>query len=205
MVKVLRGFPCIITPRNSGVNLHVREGLFGVILGNIYEKFSVFNHLIKESDCIVGPLCEFEFHSYDDISKGAWMKIEVPHIVRNPNVESRIKVISRDRYLECIEYAQRLEPGEEPPDYENIYYCFHERHIEIFTHHLSQFIVYAENISLEELATPPSCCTRYLEILMFEKWIRDKDDQHPEVTAYICSLQNQKVFINFNIMHSCSI
>ena len=61
-----------------------REGLFGVILGNVYEKFGTFNQLVKESDCIVGPVCEFEFHSYDDITKGAWMKIEIPHIVKNP-------------------------------------------------------------------------------------------------------------------------
>ena len=150
-------------------------------------------------------MCELEFHSYEDISKGAWRKIVIPHIVKNMSLESKIKVISVDRYLQCTEYAQKLEPGEEPPDYDNIYFRFHEKYIEIFTHHFSKFIVYAENSSLEEVVTQPSCCIRFVKILVFEKWIRGQNDHHREITAYICSLQNQKVFIIVNIILSFNL
>ena len=138
-------------PQNTRVILRVPEGLYGVILGNVYKNIKMLNHLVKENDCIVGPMCEFEFHSYEEIPEGAWIKIQVPHIVKNLTVEDRIKVISRDRHHTCIEYAQRLKQGEDPPDCENVYYRFNERYVEIFTHHFSEFLVYAENTTLYEV------------------------------------------------------
>ena len=201
IVKVLRGFPCTIRPRNSRVILHMPKGYHGVLLGNVYENFKMFKHLVKENDYIVSPMCEFEFHRYLDISQGTFIKIEVPHIVKNSKMEGRIRVISRDRYQDCIEYAQKLEPEEELPDCDNMYFRLNERHIEIFTHHFSQFIVYAENSSLEEIVMDNNCCNRCVEILVFEKLARDH--RHHEFTAYISSLQHQEVFINITITHSC--
>ena len=119
-MKILHGRLCTISPLHSRVILYVPEGCHGVILGNVLENFENFNHLVNESDSIVGPICEFEFHSYDDIPRGAWIKIEVPHIVKNPKVHDSIRIMSRDRYQECIEYAQKLEPGEDPPDSDNV-------------------------------------------------------------------------------------
>ena len=171
------------------------EGLFGVLLGNINENFELFKHLVNESDCIVGPMCEFEFHSYDGIPEGAWVKIQIPHLVSNPKMEGNIKVISRERYQDCIEYAQKLEPEEEPPDSENIYFRFNKKYIEIFTHHFSQFIVYAENSTLEEVAKDQICCTRFVQLLGFEKWIKDNDGYHLEVIMYVSSLEHEQVFI----------
>ena len=178
-------------PRNSRVILHVPGGLHGVILGNVYDNLKMINHLVNESDCILGPMCEFEFHSYKDIPEGAWIKIEVPHIVKNPKVTDSIKVISRDRYLDCIEYVHRLAVGEEPPDCDNVYYWFTETCIEIFTQHFSQFIVYAENTTLDDITGKSSqeCCSRMAEFLVFTKWIKDGCNEHLlEVTFYMCSL-----------------
>ena len=178
-------------PRNSKVILHVPGGLLGVILGNVYENFKTFNYPVNENDCIVGPMCEFEFHSYDDITEGSWIKIEVPHIVKNPKIKSSIKVISRDRYQDCIEYAQELEIREDPPDCENIYYRFSETCIEIFTQHFSQFIVYAENTTLDEVMDKSAheCCSRVAEFVVFTKWIRKRHNEHfLEVNMYIFSL-----------------
>ena len=193
-MKILHGSPCTITPRQSRVILQVPEGLHGVILGNVFQNFESFKHLVHESDCVVGPMCEFEFHSYDDIPEGAWVKIEVPHIVKNLDIVRKIRVISRDRYQECIEYAQKLEPEQDPPDCENIYYRFGESYLEIFTHHFSQFIVYAENTTLQEVKNKHNqhSCSKSVELLIYTKWIQKDYDSGPllEVTLNMCSLQH---------------
>ena len=151
IVRILFGFPCTIKLHHSPVVIHVPGGRYGVILGNVYENFETLKNFVKENDCIVSPLCELEFHGFGDIPKGAWIKIQVPHIVKNPKIQDNIKVLSRDRYQESIEYAQKLLPGQEPPDHRHIYYRFCEETIEIFTQHFSQFIVYAKNCALNEV------------------------------------------------------
>ena len=191
IVKILHGHPCMITTRHSRITLHVPEGLYGIILGNVHENFDLFRHLVQKTDCIVSPMCEFEFHSYCDIPKGACYRIEVPHIVNNSKVEGSIKVMSRDRYQECIEYAQKLEPGEMPPDYEYTYYRFRERNLEIFTPHFSQFVVYAQNRTFEEVTgkDPPHCCSKSVECMVFIKWCKHSNgDPFLEVSLHICSL-----------------
>ena len=191
IVKILHGSPCTIAPHHSRVILRVPKGCHGIILGNVHKNFKIFNHLVTESDCIVSPMCEFEFHSYDDIPEGAWIKIEVPHIVKNLDIESKIRVISRDRYQECTEYAQKLEPEQEPYDCENIYYRFAGNCLEIFTHHFSQFIVFAENTTLKEVIDMNAleCCSRSAEMLVFTKWVT-KELDYPllEVNLYFCSM-----------------
>ena len=123
IVKILHGSPCIIMLRHSKVILHVPKGLYGVILGNAHQET---DFIVRPIDRIVRPMYECEFHSYDDISEGAWIKIEVPHI------EGGIKVIYKERYQRYIKYAQKLEPGQELPDRENVYYRSRERYVEIF-------------------------------------------------------------------------
>ena len=172
------------------------ERCYGVILGNVYENFKMFNNIVKENDCIVGPMCEFEFHSYADIPRGAWIKIEVPHIVRNHKIERKIRVISRDRYQDCIEYAIRLQPKEELPGFDfnpNIYYRVSDTHVDIFTQHFSQFIVYAENSSMQEVTTNHNCCARYVEMLSFAKWTKGPAG-YLDVIVYISFLQHKQVF-----------
>ena len=195
IVKVLRGFPCTIMPRNSRVILHMPEGYHGVLLGNVHENFEMFKHLVKATDCIVSPMCEFEFHCFDHIPERAFIKIEVPPHCKSPKMEGSIKVISRDRYQDCIAYAQKLEPWQKPPDRQNMYFRFNETHIEIFSNHFSQFIVFAENRSMAEVVTDHNCCTRCVEILGFEKWIRSHDGRDLEVTLCVSSLQHENVFI----------
>ena len=70
--------------------LHVPEGVYGVILGNIHTNYRTFGHLVEDHDCIISPLCEFEIHNYNDIPQGAWCTIQVPHIAKNPAIETTI-------------------------------------------------------------------------------------------------------------------
>ena len=199
-MQVLRGRPCTIVPQNSQVILHVPEGLLGVILGNVYENIKTLNYLVKETDCIVSPMCEFELHSIDAFRQGVLVKIQVPHIVKNPNVREKIRVISRDRYHQSIEYAEELLPEEEPPDSDNIYYRIKEKYIEIFTHHFSQYIAYAEDTTFEEVVTTedagediPHCCSKNVELLVFTKWIQKGTDPLLEVILHMCSSHYEEV------------
>ena len=145
-MEIIHGSAATIQTLQANVILHVPEGVFGIILGNIHTNFKTFRHLVEESDCIISPMCEFELSSYDDIHEGAWYTIQVPHIVKNGKIESKIMVKHRDKTRRKIGYALKLLTGEEPPidDNVNVYYRFHEKFIEIFTHHFSQFIIYAE-------------------------------------------------------------
>ena len=136
-------------------------------------------------------MCEFEFHGYLNIPKGAWIKIQVPHILKNPTVHSKVTVMFRDRNQDSIEYAQRLGQEEEPPDNRHSYYRLFEETIEIFTQHFSQFIVYAKNSTLNEVMAMNAlqCCSKAVELLVFTKWI-ERGIKNPllEVVLYICCL-----------------
>ena len=80
----------------------------------------------------------------------------------------------RDRYKKTFTHALKLLTGERPPanDNVNVYYWFHEKYIEIFTRHFSQFIIYAENSSLQMVIDPSplQCCANSAELLLFGKW-----------------------------------
>ena len=67
---------------HSDIILHVPDGVYGVILGNIHTDHWRFRHLVPERDCIIGPMCEFHFKG-SEIPSRARFRILVPHIVTN--------------------------------------------------------------------------------------------------------------------------
>ena len=179
IVEIIHGSSVTIQTLQANVILHVPEGVFGIILGNIHTNFRTFSHLVQEGDCIISPMCEFELSSYDDIHEGAWYTIQVPHIVKNKTIESRIIVKHRDKTRKKVGYALRLVTGEEPPtdDNVNVYYRFHDKYIEIFTHHFGQFIIYAEKTTIQRVMgiSGVACCSNALELLVFGKWHKRND------------------------------
>ena len=64
IVRIVRGDPCVIQAKDSEVELHAPEGVHGVVIGNIHTIHSKFLHLIPDSECIVGPMCEYSIHSF---------------------------------------------------------------------------------------------------------------------------------------------
>ena len=196
IVEIVHGSPVTIQALQANVILHVPEGVYGIILGNIVTNFRAFSHLVKEDDCMISPMCEFELHNYDDIPQGAWYTIQVPHIVKNFIIERKIKVTHRDKHTKTFGYALKLLTGEEPPsdDNVNVYYRLHEKYIEIFTQHFSQFIIYAENTTLQAVMgvmamDPLQCCARAAELLVFGKWhLEMNDDATLEISIVMCSL-----------------
>ena len=105
------GSSATIHALHANVILHVPEGVFGIILGNVHTNFRTFSHLVQEADCIISPMCEFELHNYDDIPRSAWYTIQVPHIVKNTTIEGKI-MVKRERqvhenFYTCIAIAER--------------------------------------------------------------------------------------------------
>ena len=189
-MKIVHGLATEIRARHSEVILHVPEGVYGIILGNVYSTLWRLSHLVRENDTVISPMCEFELHSYMDIPKGAWYKIQVPHIVNNiAEARDQIRVKYQDKHGEFIDYAEMLLPEEGPPvDSVNVYYRLCHRHVEIFTPHFSQFIVYAKNTPIEQLTTIPepiNCCTRGAEMLVFTKMMTE--GELLELSVYLCS------------------
>ena len=142
-------------------------------------------------------MCEFELSSYEDIHEGAWYTIQVPHIVKNPTTESKIIVKHRDKYKKTFTYAVRLLTGEEPPndDNVNVYYRFHDKYIEIFTHHFSQFVSYAENTTLQAVMEN----VKWIEMLVFGKWHYMRTDSAKEmleINILLCNLHYKQVSIH---------
>ena len=194
-MKLLHGSPCTVMSSSSRVILHMPEGYHGVLLGNVDENFQMFKHFVKESDCIVGPMCEFEFHSYAAKPQRTFIKIKVPHIVKNPKIERNIRVISRDSSQNCIEYAKKLQPGEEPPDRLDMYFRFNESHVEIFAKHYTQYLVFAENSSLEEVILSHNCSTRTVEIIAFTNGLEETMMAVIWKSLRICAVWNIKRYL----------
>ena len=105
-----------------------------------------------------------------DILKGAWYKIQVPHLIKNiAEATDKIKVKYQDRHEESVEFAQMLPVGEDPPiNSVGVYYRLCHSHVEIFTPHFSQLTVYAENTPIKDLTDVPEPinCTRSAELLV---------------------------------------
>ena len=187
-MEIIDGSAATIKARHSEVILHIPKGVYGIILGNVYTALSQLKHLVGPNDTIIGPICVFELHRYKDIPKGAWYKIQVPHIVKNiAEARDKIKFKYQDQHQESIRYAKCLLSGEDPPiDSVNVYYRLCCNHVEIFTMHFSQFIIYAENTPIEELITIPepiNCCTRSGELLVFALEL----DPAIQLSVYLCS------------------
>ena len=123
-----------------------------------------------------------------DILKGAWYKIQVPHLIKNiAEATDKIKVKYQDRHEESVEFTQMLPVGEDPPiNSVNVYYRLCHSHVEIFTPHFSQFIVYAENTPIKDLTGVPepiNYCTRSAELLVLAREL----DQVAQLSVYMSS------------------
>ena len=192
IVKIVHGSPVTIQARKTNVILHIPEKVYGIILGNIYTNRRTYRHPLAEGDCIISPICEFELHSYDGDPVSEWYTIQVPHIVKIKTIKSKIMVKHRDKYTETYGYALRLLPGQEPPpnDKVNVYYRLGEEKIEIITRHFSQFVIYAENTTLQAVMglNALQCCTNAVELLVFGKLIQPFRINVLRISVVACNL-----------------
>ena len=126
IVEMVNGFPCTIMPLHSKVILHIPEGLFGILLGNIFHIGNIVSGRVHR--------CAFSFHSYDSISEGSFVKIQmnVVDIWKKTQIEDQIRVMVVNQNETTNRYATKMRQGDEPPDREGIYYRLNEECVEIF-------------------------------------------------------------------------
>ena len=161
IVEFIHGSAVTIQALNSDVILHVPDGVYGIILGNIHADHWRFRHLVPENDCIIGPMCEFHFKG-SAIPVGARFRILVPHIVTNVVANlAHIKVQHQRANHEAFVDAFPT-PKFPPQDSKAVYYNVETEHIEISSPHFCKFLVTAEAIN---------CCSRSVEMLVFSKMV----------------------------------
>ena len=161
IVEIIHGSAVTIQALHSDVILHVPDGVYGIILGNIHTDHWKFKRLVPKNDCIIGPMCEFHFHG-SEIPVGARFRILVPHIVTNVAANmAHIKVkhqgVSHAAFVDAFPT-----PAYPRHDLKIVYYEVNTDYIEISSPHFCKFLVTAEAIN---------CCSRSVEMLVFSKMI----------------------------------
>ena len=160
IVRIVKGEPCIIQAKNSQVKLHIPKGIHGAVLGSIHTIHSKFLHLIPDSECVVGPMCEYSVHPFingPQIPSSEKFLLRVPHIVSdNTMVQNKIRV----RHINYVTKAVIIIKQEEntSPISPAMSYLVDGQYVNILTPHFSPFLVTAENIN---------CCSGSTNALLY--------------------------------------
>ena len=155
IVEIVHGSAVTIKAALSGVILHVPDGIYGIILGNIHRNHWKFGHLVSAKDCIISPICEYYFKG-SEFPDGARFQIQVPHIIKDIHrVIKKIRVAHLQRGV--FSHAKPFTPMQYPGE---VYYKLRKGHVEIFSPHFCQFIITAKEIN---------CCSESAVMLAFSK------------------------------------
>ena len=139
----MKGEPCVIQAKNSQVKLHFPRGVHGVVLGSIHTIHSKFLHLIPDSVCVVGPMCEYSVHTFingPQVASFEKFLLQVPHLGRE--VQNAIRVRHMDnvaREVTLIRTQDKMDP-----QLADVSFDIDEQYVHIFTSHFIPFIVSAE-------------------------------------------------------------
>ena len=176
MVKLITGRSCTIQGSNSEILLHIPDGIFAALLGNIHTDPSKFWHHIPRKDCLVAPICEYHLEPFigRTLPLHTIYKLQVPHIVRDLGVRKGIRVWHGDLHSNTVLPVYKLQKDKCEID---------EKYITIHTSHFSGYIVTAEGIN---------CCSKSANVLLFGSLV---NNQHlgPSVTVkvYMSSIHSQ--------------
>ncbi len=154
-----------IKPTNSDVVLRVPCGVFGDILGTIHTDHSRFAHLVKQDECIVGPVFEFHMdHRKDSSTPSGPFSLEIPLI--------QMKNKSINVHVEDTQTGRRSTFKTDHRD----------KKVEISTSHQCRVMI----------STADSlCCWKTLKILVFSKMVEpEKRGNLPwaDIHVYLVSL-----------------
>ena len=92
IAEIIHGSAVTIQALHSDVILHVPDGVYGIILGNIHTNHWKFANIVHEKDCIIGPICEFDLSRGSKIPNEAMFRIQVTHIARQTSDFGKIRV-----------------------------------------------------------------------------------------------------------------
>ena len=177
IVKLIRGKSCTIRGPDSDTLLHIPDGVYVALLGNVYTDPTKFFCHIHEKDCLVASICEYHLQPFIGriLPRSTKYKIQVPHIVRNVQQASEsIRIKHGDIHNGSLLAVQRLEKGK---------YEIDEKYVTIYTSHFSGYIVTAEGIN---------CCSKSVNVLLFGSLVNNPEIE-PLVTVkvYMSSIHSQ--------------
>ena len=173
-MEIVHGSAVTIQALHSDVILHVPDGVYGIILGNIHRDHWRFRHLVEENDCIISPICEF-------FRKGAHTNerftIEVPHILRDiPEARAKIAVKYRTHSEGTFSQAPT---SSQMRSSEDTYFDYNSMHVDIHTRNLGNFFILAEDTN---------CCSKNALMLAFCKMEEDGQTPVADIFLYFASL-----------------
>ena len=195
IVEIIHGSAVTIQALHSDVILHVPDGVYGIILGNIHTDHWRFRHLVPKDDCIIGPICEFFFRGTDALKEEKFI-LNVPHVLSDARqARNKIKVKHRSQSNGTLSYARPYNRIQNPED---VYYSCTSTHAEIHTPHFCEFFVTAEGIN---------CCSRNAMMLAFSKMEMDDSGPLANVILYFGTVHYRyqdyrQVYISISF-HSC--
>ena len=161
---------------HSDIILHVPDGVYGIILGNIHTDHWRFRYLVPEKDCIISPMREY-FIRGNTNQRGNY-KIEVPHIVPNiTQLRDKIKVRYQHKIDDPFVNASLTRSPQKLHDPQAVYFDVNRNYIEIITHQFTRFLVTAEAII---------CCSRSVQMLVFSS-MKPIHNPYAEVRFYFGS------------------
>ena len=173
IVEIIHGSAVTIQALHSDVILHVPDGVYGIILGNIHTDHWRFRHLVPENDCIISPICNFYWKD-SDIKSATKFKLQVCHIFQNIyTIADKIKVIRRENGESIT--AKYFTPKQDPS---MVYYNFNHRYIDILTPNFSKFFVTAEGLE---------CCASSMTVVSFAKMRNSESGPVANVVAHFGS------------------
>ena len=161
---------------HSDVILHVPDGVYGIILGNIHTDHWRFRHLVGRDDCIISPICEFDLVG-SKVSNERRFRIQVSNIAQDPQHLKDIKV--KYGIKNNLSTANKFTRSQQTND--NVSFKVTRSYVDIYAHHFCKFIIYAEE---------RNCCGQSIAVVSFSKL--EIKDSRPVATAilYFCSVHH---------------
>ena len=186
---MIRGRSCTIQGTDSDTLLHIPDGVYAALLGNIHTNPSKFRHHIPRNDCLVASICEYHIEPFIGkmFPKDTNYKICVPHIVRNVQQTSQsIRVRYGDIHSRTILPVHKIQMNKFEID---------ERYVTIHTSHFSGYIVTAEGIN---------CCSKSASVLLFGS-LANNPEMGPSVTVKIYLSSNHSQITDYEAVRESHV
>ncbi len=167
IVEILQGFSKIIVPPNSDVVLHVPDGVCGVLLGNIHTDPAKFAHLVRDTECIVSPVCDLHVElTTGNTQERQPFKLLIPHIMKDLELakeKTRVQIFehpNNDPLTALPSRAAEDNTSALPLKQAKALFCVRRSYVELLCTHFCQILVSAE---------AAGCCCHKANLLVFSR------------------------------------
>ena len=156
IVTLIKGRSCTIQGSDPGTLLHIPEGVYAALLGNIHIDYIKVNDINPSNDYRVAPICECYLQPFIGriLPSNKQYKIQVSYIVENvDNTQRSIRIKHADIHSGLVLPVHKLE----------------EKFVD--TSNFSGYIVTDEGIN---------CCSKKVNVLLFGSLMNN-----PEIGAWV--------------------